>query len=64
MVALGTHHGMSEEQLARHLGYEPGRSEDVYPGWRILNHESWVPETFTTLGTISAERLGELTGGG
>ncbi len=63
IIALGTHHGMSEEQLAHHLGYEPGRSQDVYPGWRILNHESWLPETFTTLGTISAERLTELTGG-
>jgi nickel-dependent lactate racemase len=63
IIALGTHHGMSEEQLARHLGYEPGRSADVYPGWRILNHESWVPDTFTTLGTIPADRLTELTGG-
>ena len=43
----------------------PGRagSEDVYPGWEILNHESWLPETFTSLGTIGADRLAELTGG-
>lgn len=63
VIALGTHQGMSEEQLGRHLGYEPGRSGETYPGWRILNHESSVPETFTTLGTIPAERLTELTGG-
>jgi nickel-dependent lactate racemase len=63
VVALGTHQGMGEEQLARHLGYPAGRSEDVYPGMRILNHESWEPSTFTTLGTIAEERLHELTGG-
>ena len=63
VIALGTHQGMSEEHLARHLGYQPGGSEQVYPGWRILNHESWLPETFTTLGTIGADRLTELTGG-
>jgi nickel-dependent lactate racemase len=38
-------------------------AEETYPGWTILNHESWVPETFTTLGTIGSERLTELTGG-
>jgi nickel-dependent lactate racemase len=63
VIALGTHQAMSEEQLARHLGFEPGASEATYPGWRILNHESWLPETFTTLGTIGAGRLAELTGG-
>ena len=63
VIALGTHQGMSEEHLARHLGYTPGESEATYPGWSIRNHESWLPETFTTLGTIEADRLTELTGG-
>ena len=63
LIALGTHQGMSEEQLGRHLGYAPGQSADTYPGWTILNHESWVPETFTSLGTIGADRLTELSGG-
>jgi nickel-dependent lactate racemase len=63
VIALGTHQGMSEEQLARHLGFTAGDSGATYPGWRILNHESWLPETFTTLGTIGAERLAELTDG-
>ena len=63
VIALGTHHGMSEEQLGRHLGHAPGRSAETYPGWTILNHESWLPETFTTLGSITAARLSELTGG-
>jgi nickel-dependent lactate racemase len=63
VIALGTHKGMSEEHLARHLGYQPNAAEETYPGWRILNHESWLPDTFTTVGTIAAERLTELTDG-
>ena len=63
VIALGTHQGMSEEHLARHLGYPAGASETVYPGLRILNHASWEPSTFTTLGTIGEDRLHELTGG-
>jgi lactate racemase len=63
VIALGTHQGMSEEQLARHLGFTAGAAEQTYPGWQILNHESWLPETFTSLGTIGPGRLAELTGG-
>ena len=63
VIALGTHQGMEEDHLARHLGFEPGARESRYPGWMILNHESWLPETFTSLGTIGADRLADLTGG-
>src|SRR3712207_7211916 len=47
----------SEEHLARHLGYRPGRAAEAYPEMQILNHESWEPSTFATLGTIGAARL-------
>jgi lactate racemase len=63
VIALGTHQGMSEDHLARHLGYQPDTLEEMYPGWQILNHEFWLPETFTTVGTIGADRIAELTGG-
>ena len=63
VIALGTHQGMSEDHLARHLGYSAGDAVDTYPGWTIVNHESWLPDTFATLGRIEAERLTELTGG-
>ncbi len=63
LIALGTHQGMDEAHLAHHLGYAPDRSQETYPGWTIRNHESWLPETFTRLGTIGADRLEELTGG-
>jgi hypothetical protein len=57
VTALGTHQGMSEDHLARHLGYPPGASEATYPGWTIFNHESWRAETFTSLEVIGADRL-------
>ena len=51
------HQGMDEAHLAQHLGYQVGELDQTYPGWTILNHESWLPETFTSLGTIGADRL-------
>jgi nickel-dependent lactate racemase len=63
LIALGTHQPMSEEALAAHLGYEPGRLEDTYPGMSVVNHEWWEPSTFADLGTIPAARLSELSEG-
>ncbi len=63
LIALGTHQAMSEQALGDHLGYRVGELEQTYPGWEVVNHESWLAETFTTLGTIGRERMAELTGG-
>ncbi|CCH88476.1 conserved protein of unknown function [Modestobacter italicus] len=63
LVALGTHAPMTEEALAAHLGYPPGRPADSYPGTTVVNHEWWQPETFADLGTIPATRIAELSGG-
>jgi lactate racemase len=63
LIALGTHQAMSEQALGAHLGYAVGELEQTYPGWEVVNHESWLPETFSTLGVIGRERMGELTGG-
>jgi nickel-dependent lactate racemase len=56
LVALGTHAEMTEAQLATHLG-------GPYPGVTVLNHEWWKEDTFVGLGTISAERIGEISNG-
>ncbi len=63
VVALGTHVAMSETALAHHLGYDEGALEATYPGMTVVNHEWWKPESFVTLGEISAERVAELSGG-
>ena len=63
LVALGTHTAMTEPELARHLGYEPGASAERYPGTTIRNHEWWDPGAFADLGNIPADRIAELSEG-
>jgi len=63
LIALGTHVAMGEADLAAHLGYEPGRLAETYPGMTVINHEWWEPATFVDLGTIPAARIRELSDG-
>lgn len=63
LIALGTHQPMDEEQMATWLGYRPGGLADTYPGWQVLNHQWWEPQTFTSLGWISADRMRDLSEG-
>jgi nickel-dependent lactate racemase len=63
LVALGTHAPMTDEALAGHLGYAPGRLADTYPDTTVVNHEWWKPEAFVDLGTVPAARLAELSEG-
>ncbi|WP_235547677.1 MULTISPECIES: lactate racemase domain-containing protein [unclassified Nocardioides] len=56
VVALGTHAAMTDEQLDAHLGAP-------YPGLVVVNHEWWEPGTFVSLGTISSERVKQLSEG-
>lgn len=63
LIALGTHAAMNEERMASHLGYPVGAAAEIYPGTTILNHEWWDAATFTTVGTITADRVAELSDG-
>ena len=63
LVALGTHAAMPAKELADWLGYPAGQLADRYPGLKVLNHQWHDPNTFVDLGTISADRIGELSGG-
>jgi lactate racemase len=61
LVALGTHPLMSDADLGALVGRRvvdgvAGRS-------RVFNHRWDLPDTFETLGTISAAEIRELTGG-
>ena len=40
IIALGTHQGMSDEHLARHLGYNRGELQQTYRGWQVLTTNS------------------------
>ena len=63
LVALGTHAAMDETQLADHLGYQRGGLAERFPGTTVRNHEWWDPATLVSVGTINAERVGELSEG-
>ncbi len=63
LVALGTHAAMSEQALAAHLGYAAGALAARYPSTTVLNHAWWDRSTFADVGTISADRIAELSGG-
>ncbi len=61
LVALGTHPPMSDAALSKLVG------RTVSEGWagerRVFNHRWDDPATFTTLGTIPAREIEQLTGG-
>jgi nickel-dependent lactate racemase len=63
LVALGTHGQMGEDALAAHLGYRAGASGDRYPKTTIMTHAWWEPSTFADVGTLSADRIAELSNG-
>jgi nickel-dependent lactate racemase len=63
LIALGTHQPMTDAQIANHIGLGPEGVDGTYPGLIVLNHEWWKPETFVSVGQISAERVRELSEG-
>ncbi len=63
VVALGTHAAMTEPALAGHLGYPEGGLDERYPGMTVRNHEWWDLTTFVDVGTITADRIAELSVG-
>jgi len=63
LIALGTHPPLSDDRIDNLLGIEPGRRGEVLPGSEVFNHAWNDPAALHTLGTLSADRIGELTGG-
>src|SRR5450631_1212439 len=63
LVALGTHAAMSEQALAAHLGYQVGALAERYPSTTVLNHAWWDRSAFAEVGTISSDRIAELSDG-
>jgi len=63
LVALGTHQPMSEETLNKLVGVTAAERAEKYRYVRIFNHHWDLPDTFTTIGTIPAAEIEEITGG-
>lgn len=63
LVALGTHSEMSEAALASHLGWGPTGPGEPSPAPTVINHRWWDPSALVEVGSITADRVGQLSGG-
>ena len=63
MIALGTHHAMSEEAICERLEITLDERRGQYADVAFHNHEWDNPEMLCHIGTIPASTIGELSGG-
>ena len=63
LVALGTHPVMSEDALNKLVGITKEERTSCYSNINLYNHLWHKPDTFVTLGTISAEEANILSEG-
>ena len=63
LVALGTHHPMSDEALRHLVGITAEEHQQKYSGVRLMNHRWDLPETLVSRGTIPAKEVRALSNG-
>jgi len=63
LVALGTHRPMTEKQICTRLSMTAGERSTRYASVKFFNHEWEKPQTFTSIGQISADEIEQLSGG-
>lgn len=63
LIALGTHPLMSEPAIAARVGVTEQERAERYPNVRVFNHRWDADGALQTIGTISREEMGALTGG-
>jgi len=63
LIALGTHQEMTDQAIRNHLQVTSQELETQYRDVGIYNHHWDDPETYTTVGEISADEIEELSGG-
>ena len=63
LVALGTHQPMSEEQICTRLSMTPDERKSKYAAAKFFNHEWEKPQTFTSIGKISADEIEQISDG-
>jgi lactate racemase len=63
LIALGTHHPMSEDAIDRLVGVTAAERAERYPNVAVFNHRWDLPGTLQTVGTISREETARLTDG-
>jgi lactate racemase len=62
LIALGTHQLMSEEAINKLIGVTPQERVAKYGAVKVLNHRWDEPDTFVTVGEISAAQIGVISG--
>jgi nickel-dependent lactate racemase len=63
LIALGTHHPMSDDAIDRLVGVTAAERAERYPNVAVFNHHWNVRGTLQTIGTISREETARLTDG-
>lgn len=63
LIALGTHQPMSPAAIDRLVGVSAAERATKYGGVNIFNHQWEKPESFATVGEISAAEIAALSGG-
>jgi len=63
LIALGTHQPMAEEDICKRLGITTEQRNGKYASVKFFNHEWEKAETFTSIGRISADEIGEISDG-
>ena len=63
LIALGTHPQLSDREIDALFGCAELRFAQVFPGSTVYNHEWDNPEQLARVGTLSAERIEEISGG-
>jgi len=63
LVALGTHQPISEEQICKRLAMTLEQRRSKYASVKFFNHEWTKPETFISIGKISADETGQISDG-
>jgi len=63
LVALGTHQPMSEQQICARLSMTRDERRSRYARVRFFNHEWDKPQTFTSIGKISADEIEQISDG-
>ncbi len=63
MVALGSHHPLTEDQILKLYGISPERKAGQFADSSFLNHRWDQPGTLTKIGTIPEEEIERITGG-
>ena len=63
LVALGTHQPMSEKQICARLSMTPDERRGKYASVKFFNNEWAKPQTFTSIGKISADEIKQISDG-